>query len=99
MTGKLGSYLLIYAVGLLIFLFLIVVLPGKRKNKQVQAMHNAVKLGDEISTIGGIIGTVTERDENTVTILIDAKTGTTMKIVVQAVQSILTPSEQAAKSE
>lgn len=99
MTGKLGSYLLIYAVGLLIFLFLIVVLPGKRKNKQVQAMHNAVKLGDEISTIGGIIGIVTERDENTVTILIDAKTGTTMKIVVQAVQSILTPSEQAAKSE
>lgn len=99
MAGKLGSYLLIYAVGLLIFLFLIVILPGKRKNKQVQAMHNSVKVGDEISTIGGIIGVVTERDDSTVTILIDAKTGTTMKIVVQAVQAILTPSEQASQIE
>lgn len=99
MNGKLVSYLLIYAVGLLIFLFLIVVLPGKRKNKQVQAMHNAVKVGDEISTIGGIIGIVTERDDSTVTIEIDAKTGTTMKIVVQAVQTILTPSETAAQIE
>ena len=99
MNGKLVSYLLIYAVGLLIFLFLIVVLPGKRKNKQVQAMHNAVKVGDEISTIGGIIGIVTERDDSTVTIEIDAKTGTTMKIVVQAVQAILTPSSPAAQIE
>ena len=99
MNGKLVSYLLIYAVGLLIFLFLIVVLPGKRKNKQVQAMHDAVKVGDKISTIGGIIGIVTERDDSTVTIEIDAKTGTTMKIVVQAVQTILTPSETAAQIE
>ena len=95
MNGKLVSYLLIYAVGLLLFLFLLVVLPGKRKNKQVQAMHNAVKVGDEISTIGGIIGVVQERDDSTVTIVIDAKTGTTMKIVVQAVQAILTPSPSA----
>lgn len=92
MTGKLGSYLLIYIVGLLLFLFLIVILPGKKKNKQVQAMHNAVKVGDEVSTIGGIIGTVTERDETTVTVLIDEKTGTTMKVVVQAIQAILTAS-------
>ena len=99
MTGKLGSYLLIYAVGLVIFLYLIVVLPGKKKNKQVQAMHNAVKPGDEISSIGGIIGTVIERDDSTVTVLIDAKTGTTMRIVVQAVQSILTPAEQTVKRE
>lgn len=99
MGGKLSSYLLIYAVGLLLFLFLIVILPGKRKNKQVRAMHDSVKVGDEISTIGGIIGIVTERDDSTVTIEIDAKTGTTMKIVVQAVQAILTPSSPAAQIE
>lgn len=99
MPGKLGSYLLIYAVGLLIFLYLIVILPGKRKNKQVQAMHNSVKVGDEISTIGGIIGVVTERDDSTVTLLIDAKTGTTIKIVVQAVQAILTSASPTTQTE
>lgn len=99
MGGKLGSYLLIYAVGLLLFLFLIVILPGKRKNKQVQDMHNSVKVGDEISTIGGIIGIVAGRDDSTITIMIDTKTETTMKIVVQAVQAILTPSESAAQIE
>ena len=92
MPDKLGSYLLIYVIGLLLFLFLIVILPGKKKNKQVRAMHDSVKVGDEVSTIGGIIGIVVERDESTVKIVIDEKTGTTMKVVIQAIQSILTAS-------
>ena len=48
-----------------------------------------VKVGDTISTIGGILGTVTERDGDTVTLLIDGNTGTTMRIVIYAVQSIV----------
>lgn len=52
-------------------------------------MHDAVKAGDTISTIGGIIGTVTERDGDTVVIRIDEKTGTTMRIVIFAVQSVI----------
>lgn len=92
MPERIGSYLLIYVVGLLLFLFLIVILPGKKKNKQVRAMHDSVKVGDEVSTIGGIIGTVVERDETTVRIVIDDNTGTTMKVVIQAIQSILTAS-------
>ena len=65
------------------------ILPGKRKNKKTQQMHDAVKVGDTISTIGGILGTVTERDGDTVTLLIDGNTGTTMRIVIYAVQSIV----------
>ena len=91
MSGKLGSYLLIYAAGLFLIMYFIVILPGRKKNKKVRDMHDSVKVGDEVSTIGGIIGTVTARDESTVTILIDEKNGTTMKVVVQAIQSILTP--------
>lgn len=91
MSGKLGSYLLIYAAGLFLFMYFIVILPGRKKNRKVRDMHDSVKVGDEVSTIGGIIGTVTARDESTVTILIDEKNGTTMKVVVQAIQSILTP--------
>ena len=82
------EFVLIYSVGLLALMYFAVILPGKRKNKKTQQMHDAVKVGDTISTIGGILGTVTERDGDTVTLLIDENTGTTMRIVIYAVQSI-----------
>ena len=83
------DFVLIYSVGLLALMYFAVILPGKRKNKKTQQMHDAVKVGDTISTIGGILGTVTERDGDTVTLLIDENTGTTMRIVIYAVQSIV----------
>ena len=83
------EFVLIDSVGLLALMYFAVILPGKRKNKKTQQMHDAVKVGDTISTIGGILGTVTERDGDTVTLLIDENTGTTMRIVIYAVQSIV----------
>ena len=83
------EFVLIYSIGLLALMYFAVILPGKRKNKKTQQMHDAVKVGDTISTIGGILGTVTERDGDTVTLLIDGNTGTTMRIVIYAVQSIV----------
>ena len=83
------EFVLFYSVGLRALMYFAVILPGKRKNKKTQQMHDAVKVGDTISTIGGILGTVTERDGDTVTLLIDENTGTTMRIVIYAVQSIV----------
>ena len=83
------EFMLIYVVGVVILLYFLIILPGKRKNKKTRQMHDSVKAGDTISTIGGIIGTVTERDGDTVVIRIDEKTGTTMRIVIFAVQSVI----------
>ena len=83
------EFMLIYVVGVVILLYFLTILPGKRKNKKTRQMHDAVKAGDTISTIGGIIGTVTERDGDTVVIRIDEKTGTTMRIVIFAVHSVI----------
>lgn len=83
------EFMLIYVVGVVILLYFLTILPGKRKNKKTRQMHDSVKVGDTISTIGGIIGTVTERDGDTVVIRIDEKTGTTMRIVIFAVQSVI----------
>ena len=88
------EFVLIYSVGLLALMYFAVILPGKRKNKKTQQMHDAVKVGDTISTIGGIIGTVTERDGDTVLVQIDEKTGTTMRIVIYAVQSIVEKADE-----
>ena len=83
------EFMLIYVVGVVILLYFLTILPGKRKNKKTRQMHDSVKAGDTISTIGVIIGTVTERDGDTVVIRIDEKTGTTMRIVIFAVQSVI----------
>ena len=83
------EFMLIYVVGVVILLYFLTILPGKRKNKKTRQMHDSVKAGDTISTNGGIIGTVTERDGDTVVIRIDEKTGTTMRIVIFAVQSVI----------
>ena len=83
------EFMLIYVVGVVILLYFLTILPGKRKNKKTRQMHDSVKAGDTIYTIGGIIGTVTERDGDTVVIRIDEKTGTTMRIVIFAVQSVI----------
>ena len=89
----LWQILLIYALGMAGILYVITILPGKLKNKQVRAMHDSVAPGDLISTAGGILATVKERDGDTVTLLIDENTGTTMKVIIYAIQSIVEKSK------
>lgn len=54
---KLISTLLLYAViigGMYLFLFR----PQQKRKKQEEELRNSVKIGDEITTIGGIVGRV-----------------------------------------
>jgi len=88
--GKTISLLLLYFLGVLALIYVFAVIPGKKKNRQVRAMHDAVKASDEIITIGGIFGTVLSRDGDEVVVQIDSN-GTTMRILIFAVQSIRTP--------
>jgi preprotein translocase subunit YajC len=53
---------LILVVVLFVFAWFFLVLPSRRRQRQHQAMQDAVAIGDEIITAGGIHGTVTEDD-------------------------------------
>lgn len=56
-TGQLLSSLVVYAVvigGLYLFLFR----PQQKRRKQEEEMRKSVSIGDEITTIGGIVGKV-----------------------------------------
>lgn len=56
-TGQLLSSLVVYAVvigGLYLFLFR----PQQKRRKQEEEMRKSVSIGDEIITIGGIVGRV-----------------------------------------
>ena len=86
--------ILAYVLALVAILYFFVIVPGNKKNKQTRAMHDSVKAGDKVTTIGGLIGTVLERDGDTVKLLVDEKTGTSATFVVYAIQQIIKPAEK-----
>lgn len=53
----LGMLLPIVLIFVVFYFFLI--RPEKKRKKEVDSMRNSLKVGDEITTIGGIIGTIT----------------------------------------
>lgn len=66
MTGSIGSIIMIVAM-LAIFYFLLI-RPQKKQEKEKQAMLNSLEVGDEITTIGGIVGEIVSVREETVMI-------------------------------
>lgn len=56
--------ILIFAV-----LWFVMIRPQKKQEKELQAMINAVKVGDEILTIGGIHGKISKIKDDNITIL------------------------------
>ena len=65
-ASMVGSIVMIVAM-VAIFYFLMY-RPQKKQEKEKQAMMNALEVGDEITTIGGIIGEIVSIKEETVTI-------------------------------
>ena len=51
--------------------------PQQQKAKAARAQGSAIQVGDEVQTIGGIIGTVVAMDNDRVTIVSGGKAGTT----------------------
>ena len=43
---------------ILVFMFLIIYIPQKRQDKKDSAMRNSIEIGDNVTTIGGIVGIV-----------------------------------------
>ncbi|MDD6825618.1 MAG: preprotein translocase subunit YajC [Oscillospiraceae bacterium] len=67
-TGSaLVSMLITFLPIILIFYFLIL-RPQKKREKEEKAMRESIAIGDEIVTIGGIIGLVVRQTEDTLVI-------------------------------
>ena len=64
---ELGSTLLMLAITIAIFYFMMIRPENKRK-KEAEAMRNSLKTGDKITTIGGIVGTVVNVKESKIVI-------------------------------
>ena len=63
-TGSMLSLVLPMLV-LVVFMYLIIYLPQKKQDKKDAAMRNSIEIGDEVTTIGGIVGRVSAIKEDT----------------------------------
>lgn len=64
--GLIGS--LLPMVLILVVFYFILIRPQKKKDKETQQMRSSVQIGDEITTIGGIIGIIVSLKEDNVVI-------------------------------
>ena len=55
-------------VVMFVALYFLMIRPQKKQEKQVNEMRNNLQVGDEITTIGGIIGKIVSIKEETITI-------------------------------
>ena len=66
-AGGMGTTLVMLAVMIAVFYFMLIRPENKRK-KEAEQMRSSVRKGDKITTIGGIIGTVVDVKENNIVI-------------------------------
>ena len=61
-----GSTIIMLVIMIAVFYFLLI-RPENKKKKQMEAMRSSLKVGDKITTIGGIVGTIVHiKEENIV---------------------------------
>ena len=92
MGGSIGSILIIVVMFAALYFFMI--RPQKEQEKETQNMRNNLQVGDEITTIGGIIGKIVSIKEETVMI----ETGhdrTKIRILKTAVRNVDVHAEDA----
>ena len=55
-------------VGIVVLMYLVVFLPSKRREKKAREMIDALTVGDMVTTIGGIDGTIVNIKDDDITI-------------------------------
>lgn len=53
-----GLSMILLFVAVIAIMYFLMIRPEKKKQKKVEAMRDALKVGDNITTIGGIVGDV-----------------------------------------
>lgn len=92
LMGSMGSIIMIVVMLLILYFFMI--RPQKKQERETAAMRNSLQVGDEITTIGGIIGRIVSIKEETCMI----ETGhdrTKIRILKNAVRNVDVKAEDA----
>ncbi|MDZ4168865.1 MAG: preprotein translocase subunit YajC [Coriobacteriia bacterium] len=86
---------LLFIIGMVAVFYLLVLRPQQKRAKQQRQMLDALSVGDEIVTIGGIYAIVVETGERLRVRVVD---GTELEIARQAVGRVLSEDETGSST-
>ena len=88
---------LILIVGMIAVFYFLMIRPEKKKKKEEEALRNNLKVGDRITTIGGIVGKIVDIDDANIVIETSADR-VRMELAKWSVMTNDTAKEAAAKA-
>ncbi len=94
-AGPTGISTLLLIVAFIGIFYFVMFRDQRKKQKLRREMLDAVKKGDKVLTIGGVIGTIVGMKDNEVTIKVDEASNTKMTFVRSAVDRVLSGQEEA----
>ena len=86
-TGANGGFTMIFMIVLMIGMFWFMSRSNKKKEKEAADMRDSLQVGDEVTTIGGIIGKVVSIKEETF-VLETTKEKTHIRFLKGAIRSV-----------
>lgn len=78
---------LLFPIGLVVILYFLMIRPQVKRQKEHKKMVEALAKGDEVATMGGILGRITDLGENFAEV--EVADGVVVKMRRQAVESVL----------
>ena len=85
LLGGAGSIIMI--VVMLVAMYFIVIRPQKKQEKEAAQMRNSLQVGDEITTIGGVIGKIVSIKDETI-VIETSRDGTKIRFLRSAVRCV-----------
>lgn len=85
-----GMSMIIFMVVLFAIVYFFMIRPQNKKQKEIQKFRNALTVGQDVVTIGGIHGTVKAINEDEGTVTLEVATGVKITFAKEAINPIAT---------
>ena len=97
-AGGLGGLMsFIPLILIVVVMYFLMIRPQKKQEQEAQKMRDNLAVGDEITTIGGIIGEIVSIKDETITIE-TSKAGTKIRFLKSAIRSVDVSAEDKKKA-
>ena len=86
--------------GVILLAYFLFIRPSKKRQKQEEDLRNSIEIGDDVTTIGGIVGRIISVKDDDETFIIETGSDKTrMRFKKWAIASVDTPEKQPKKPE
>jgi preprotein translocase subunit YajC len=82
---------LIFVIALFVLFWLFVIRPQRRRIEAQRELHDSVRAGDEIVTMGGLLGHVRSINEDDDTLVVEIAPGTNVRVARRGIAAVIPP--------